>query len=53
MLAVSFGLGEYVIKDLRTVEHVLEMPRAAAAMYMLPAATARYILSRAKWLLGT
>ena len=48
MLAVSFGLGEYVIKDLRTVEHVLEMLRAAAAMYMLQAATARYIFSSAK-----
>jgi len=35
MLAVSVRLGVYVIKDLRTVEHVLEMLPAAAAMYLL------------------
>ena len=38
MLAVCVRLGVYVIKDLRTVEHVVEMLRAAAAMYMLRAA---------------
>ena len=48
VLAVKFGLGEHVINGLHMVVHGLEMLRAAAAMYMLQAATARYIFSSAK-----